>query len=120
MTDGSPASLEEAISEAAARLAGPVHDRFQAGLPAGDSLYVKVPFKTDSGAIEYLWVAVTSWQGQVLKGVVRSRPTWVTQVKAGDPVDVQLASVYDYLLRHADGTSEGNGTERFLGQAPSR
>ena len=109
-----PTSLEEALALSAKALTGPVRDQFNAGLPSGDILYVKAPFHANDGSIEYLWIQVTTWQGDTLTGVLRSQPTWATGVTNGDEVSVAKQAIFDYLLRRADGSSEGNLTESFL------
>ncbi|MBN1336951.1 MAG: DUF2314 domain-containing protein [Deltaproteobacteria bacterium] len=113
-----PATLAEAKAEAARHLAGPVREAFAGGLPPGDTLYVKAPFEAGQGRIEYLWIAVTGWEGEVLEGTLRSEPAWAEGIAPGDRVEVPRIEVFDWLLRHADGTSEGNETERFLDTEP--
>jgi uncharacterized protein YegJ (DUF2314 family) len=110
----SPPSLLEIQASALSRLDGPVRASWDGGLPSGDRLYVKAPFQAEDGAVEYLWVQVVSWRAQSIDGVLRSDPQWVRGVTAGDVVSVEQARVFDYLWRHADGSSEGNETEAFL------
>jgi hypothetical protein len=113
-----PSTLEEARAEATLQLAGPVRAAFAAGLPPGDVLFVKAPFDADQGRVEYLWLTVQSWEGGSLEGTLRSQPTWIVDLAPGDPVRVLESAVYDFLLKHADGTSVGNGTEPFLSPGP--
>jgi len=75
---------------------------------------VKAPFDVGDGRTEYLWLAVGAWEGDRIDGVLRSRPSWITTLRQGDRVTVRQGAIFDYLLRRADGTSEGNETERFL------
>lgn len=107
-------TLEEALRLSAEALAGPVRERFEKGLAPGTVLFVKAPFETPEGALEYLWIEVKTWEGDQLGGVLRSQPTWRSDLAAGDSVTVSQPAVYDYLLRHPDGTTEGNRTQRFL------
>jgi uncharacterized protein YegJ (DUF2314 family) len=95
-----------------------VRAAFAAGLPPGDVLFVKAPFEADQGRVEYLWLTVQSWEGASLEGTLRSQPTWIVDLAPGDPVRVLESAVYDFLLKHADGTSVGNGTEPFLSPGP--
>jgi uncharacterized protein YegJ (DUF2314 family) len=109
-----PASLEEAQQQARAKLELTVRERWDAGLPSGDRLYLKVPFDGPEGRVEYLWVQLVSWRGGAMDGVLRSTPAWTDDLAEGDAVNFEQAEVFDYLLRHKDGTTEGNTTERFL------
>jgi len=112
--DARPASLEEALAQAAQQLAGPVKQAWSAGLPAGDVLYIKAPFPTPDGSLEYLWIEVDRWEGNTMGGQLRSEPGWVQGLSPGDEVSVRQEVVFDYLLRRADGSSEGNRSEPFL------
>lgn len=109
-----PPTLIEVQTRSLTRLDGAVRQAWDAGLPSGDRLYVKVPFAGDQGALEYLWVQVVSWRGAAIDGVLRSEPAWVPDLAAGDVVGVDQAVVFDYLWRHAEGGSEGNETEAYL------
>ena len=109
-----PPTLIETQTRSLARLDSEVRQAWDAGLPSGDRLYVKAPFDGDQGALEYLWVQVVSWSGGAIAGVLRSEPSWVPKLAVGDVVEVDQAVVFDYLWRHADGSSEGNLTEAFL------
>jgi uncharacterized protein YegJ (DUF2314 family) len=109
-----PATLIETQTRALARLDGAVRRAWDAGLPSGDRLYVKSPFTSTEGSVEYLWVQVVSWRGSSIDGVLRSEPSWVTGLASGDVVALDQAAVFDYLWRRADGSSEGNETEVFL------
>ncbi len=91
-----------------------VRSAYLAGLPAGDSLLVKAPWDTPSGGVEYMWVQVTSWSGDVLVGTLVNDPWEARGVRKGDRAEVPVRRVFDYLWRHADGTREGNGTAPFL------
>jgi len=96
-------------------LTGPVHDAWLQGLPAGDHLLVKAPFPTAEGRVEWLWVEVSDWGSpETLTGRLVSSPTLADGVARGDTVKVPVAVVYDYLWRHADGSSEGNETQAWL------
>jgi len=107
-------TLIEIQTRALVNLDGPVRQAWDAGLSSGDRLYVKAPFHGEDGALEYLWVQVVSWQSTAIDGVLRSEPAWVSGLAAGDVVVVDQGVVFDYLWRHADGSSEGNETEAFL------
>jgi uncharacterized protein YegJ (DUF2314 family) len=109
-----PATLIEVQTRALSRLDGEVRQSWEAGLPSGDRLYVKAPFTSARGDLEYLWVQVVSWRGRAIDGVLRSEPAWIEGMAEGDVVSVDQGGVFDYLWRRADGSSEGNETEAFL------
>jgi len=106
--------LEAAIRQAAERLDGPVREAWRAGLPEGDRLFVKAPFAAQDGSLEYLWLQVEVWEGDQVRGVLRSEPSWIDDMQPGDQVEVPREVIFDYLWRRADGTADGNGTEPFL------
>jgi hypothetical protein len=107
------ASLDEAMAHEREVFRGPVRAAFERGLPSGDILYVKLPFEKDE-ALEYLWVRVEAWRGGRIEGNLKSPPRWNTGLAPGSPVSADEGAVFDYLLRRADGSSEGNLTEPFL------
>jgi uncharacterized protein YegJ (DUF2314 family) len=109
-----PTTLIEVQTRALSRLDGEVRKAWEGGLPSGDRLYVKAPFTSDRGDLEYLWVQVVSWRERSIDGVLRSEPVWVEGLAAGDVVSVDQQGVFDYLWRRSDGSSEGNETEAFL------
>jgi uncharacterized protein YegJ (DUF2314 family) len=86
----------------------------QKGLPPGDALAVKAPFETDEGGIEWMWVHVTSWDGQAIHGEVGNEPDSIKRLSLGDKVEVQASDVADYIIRKADGTFEGGESAAIL------
>jgi uncharacterized protein YegJ (DUF2314 family) len=89
---------------------------FQNGIPDLEQLSVKAPFRTTAGDfdVEWMWVQVSSWQGNTLHGVLLNAPYGVMPVHAGDSVDVNVDDIFDYLWRRADGTEVGNETTGIL------
>ena len=111
-----PTSLEEAQRLALDRLAKVVLPAFQSGLPAGEKVAVKAPFRTRSGASEYMWVEIGSVSGDQLVGTLLNEPWEVDGLHKGATVTLQLADVFDYVWKRADGSREGNTTAAFLQQ----
>jgi hypothetical protein len=109
-----PVDLSEALVRDAMALSGPVHAAYDAGLQKGDSLFAKVPFDAGEGRREYLWFLVTGWKGSRMEGVLRSKPDWIQGLSEGDVRSFDQDEVFDWLLRHADGRTEGNLTQPFL------
>ncbi len=84
------------------------------GHDPGEHLMVKAPFRTPTGGNEWMWVEVTRWEGTRILGLLANDPFEVPGLRAGATVEVQEASVFDYLHRRSDGTVEGNTTAQFL------
>lgn len=91
--------------------------RFSTGAPQLEHLMVKAPFKTSSGGNEWMWVEVTKWVGSTIQGILENDPFDVPGLKAGARVEVEESSIFDYIYRRADGTTEGNETGPLLDQA---
>jgi uncharacterized protein YegJ (DUF2314 family) len=96
------------------KLLSEVKPRFVRGLEPGERLFVKAPFKTRSGDDEWMWVRVQRWDGPKLHGVLDSDPRDVPDIGAGSPVVVEESTLFDYLLVHPDGSSEGNETQEII------
>jgi uncharacterized protein YegJ (DUF2314 family) len=88
---------------------------FRKGLPVGDLLLVKAPFKTRDGGQEWMWVEVMRWDASgAIRGILQNQPAYVPTLKAGAEVTVSEKDLFDYIHRHADGTTEGNETGKIL------
>ena len=121
----SDAELNAARDRARQKLPGLQADVAR-GLPAGESVSVKAPFKAPDGGVEYMWVEVTRWDGAKITGVLQNDPDLVPGLKAGATVTADEGEVFDYLRRKSDGSTEGNETGRILqrraddGDSPTR
>jgi uncharacterized protein YegJ (DUF2314 family) len=82
--------------------------------PELEKLMVKGPFRTPSGGNEWMWVEVTSWEGTTIHGLLQNDPYEVEGLRAGSRVAVEESSIFDYILRKADGGIEGNETAKLL------
>ncbi len=87
---------------------------FNSGLEPGSVLMVKSPFKTSDGGNEWMWVEVTKWSGEDLKGILQNDPFHIPNLKAGAIVDVKQYEMFDYIYYRADGTTEGNKTTELI------
>ncbi len=112
--DAALTPLEQASADAREALGGEVRARWDAGLPAGSRLAVKGPFTTAAGGVEWMWVEVERWDGDRLTGALLNQPDDVPGLRKGARVAVSLGDVFDYLLRGADGRTEGGATEALL------
>lgn len=106
-----------AASAAAKAKLPALRKRFLEGLPPGAYLSLKAPFETDDGGREWMWVEVSEWKGDRIEGYLRNEPRFIKALKAGQKVQVSQADVFDYILHHKDGSSEGNETGRLIAQS---
>jgi len=87
---------------------------FNAGLRAGEFIRVEARFETPDGDSEWMWVEVTHWQGDKIKGRLESVPFSVPGLHPGQMVEVKEEDVYDYVRRYPDRHEEGNTTSAIL------
>jgi len=106
--------LEESRKERA-KLPGLQKD-FNAGLQPGEFIQVKAPFKTPDGGNEWMWVEVTSWKGNLIRGTLENQPFNVPNLHAGQVVEVWQGDVFDYLRQYPDKRREGNTTGEIIGK----
>lgn len=87
---------------------------FAAGLQPGEYIEVKAPFKIESEGEEWMWVEVTSWQGNRIGGVLNNDPERVSNLHSGQHVEVRQEDIFDYLHTFADKRTEGNTTGAII------
>lgn len=87
---------------------------FQDGLEPGEIIQVKVPFATPEGGNEWMWVEVTSWKGNKIKGLLKNEPFNIPDLHGGQEVEVSQEDVFDYIRRKPDGSHEGNETGKLI------
>lgn len=87
---------------------------FQAGLPPGEVLLVKAPFRMPDGGQEWMWVEVIEWKGKRIAGTLRNQPVHIAGLKEGQRVEVSEGDVFDYSRDFPDGSSEGDETAKLL------
>jgi len=105
--------LKAASQRARAKLPD-LRKAFTAGLRPGEYIQVKAPFKTKSGSNEWMWVEITEWKGNAIRGVLRNEPFDVPDLKAGQIVRVREEDVFDYIRRFPNGKQEGNETSAVI------
>lgn len=113
------AALRAASERARAQLPA-LQQAFQRGLAPGEQLQVKAPFTTRDGSREWMWIEVTEWKGDRIKGMLRNEPRNVPGMKAGQMVEARQSELFDYLRVFPDGHTEGNETSKILRQAGER
>jgi uncharacterized protein YegJ (DUF2314 family) len=108
-------AMEAAHQRAVAELPR-VKQRVAAGLPAGDTLYIKHGFPTHGGEPEweFMWIAVNTWNGDRIRGQLANDPQFRLDMRAGQTVELAEGEVYDWLIAHSDGSTEGGYTTEVL------
>ena len=107
------AELLEASRKATARLPE-LYQAFRAGLQPGEFIHLKAPFKTPDNGHEWMWVAVTSWEGSRIKGLLDNEPFDIPSLHAGQIVEIRQEDVFDYIRRYPDKHTEGNTTGAII------
>ncbi len=105
--------LLKASQAAKARLPA-LQAAFARGLPTGENIQLKAPFVTTEGNREWMWVEVSAWTGETIKGTLRNEPRSVPKLHAGQIVYIKQSEVFDYIHRLADGTEQGNTTGAII------
>ena len=105
--------LLEASRKAKAQLQG-LSSRFNAGLKPGEIIMVKAPFKTRTGGNEWMWVEISRWKNQSIRGILENDPELVPDLHAGEVVEIREEDVFDYIHKYADGREEGNTTGELI------
>lgn len=71
--------------------------RFAKGIAVGEALTVKAKFVGDDGAVEWMWVAVVSFRGNKVEGMLANTPQVIPTLQSGQKVRVELADIADYV-----------------------
>jgi uncharacterized protein YegJ (DUF2314 family) len=106
-------ALEAASAQAKQKLPA-LQKAFAAGFQPGEYLEVKAPFDTESGGTEWMWVEVTTWQGDRIGGLLDNEPEKVPNLHSGQHVEVRQQDVFDYIRTFPDKRTEGNTTGAII------
>src|SRR5260221_11494436 len=87
---------------------------FIAGLQPSEFIELKAPFHTPDGGTEWMWVEVTSWKGDKIKGLLDNDPSFISDLHAGQVVEIQQEDVFDYIRHYPDKRIEGNTTSDII------
>ena len=87
---------------------------FNAGLQPGELIEVKAPFKTPDGGNEWMWVEISSWKGNLIRGVLKNEPFNIPDLHSGQVVEIWQGDVFDYIREYPDKRREGNTTGDIL------
>ncbi len=105
--------LLAASRKAKARLPS-LYNAFTEGLQPGEFIQVKAPFAVPDGGSEWMWVEITAWKGDAIKGLLKNEPFNIPSLHAGQIVDVRQEDIFDYIRRYPDGEQEGNETGTII------
>jgi uncharacterized protein YegJ (DUF2314 family) len=97
-----------------------LREHFNKDMKPGEYIQVKVPFPVPGGGNEYMWVEVSSWNGDKINGLLRNEPMNIPKLHGGQMVQVSEAKVFDYIHSLPDGTQEGNQTGKIIQQQEER
>jgi uncharacterized protein YegJ (DUF2314 family) len=115
MARDNDAELNAARDRARAEIQSTKKPQFRRGLPGGEVLMVKAPFKTDDNSVEWMWVEVLTWDADgTIHGTLQNQPAKVAALHPGSEVTVLESDLFDYIHRKSDGTTEGNETGKIL------
>jgi uncharacterized protein YegJ (DUF2314 family) len=87
---------------------------FAAGLQPGEYIQVKAPFAVPAGGQEWMWVEITAWNGNDIKGLLKNEPFNIPSLHGGQIVEIRQQDVFDFIRRYADGREEGNETGAII------
>jgi uncharacterized protein YegJ (DUF2314 family) len=87
---------------------------FNAGLRPGEYIQLKAPFVIPDGGHEWMWVEVSSWKSDEIKGTLQNDPFKIPDLHAGQIVEVNEKVIFDYIRRYPDKHREGNTTGAIL------
>ena len=90
--------------------------KYNNGLEPGYSILLKAPFETDNGGNEWMWIEVSQWNDEEIRGILQNDPFEISDLKAGAIVSVMQKDIFDYILNKPDGSFEGNETGKLIGQ----
>ncbi|MBI2390183.1 MAG: DUF2314 domain-containing protein [Deltaproteobacteria bacterium] len=111
--DGSDGEIAAASARARAKLLT-LKPAWSNGPPGLDDLIVKAPFQTPDGRSEWMWVEVTGWSGTKIKGILQNDAYEIPGLVVGTHVEVEESSIFDYMLKHPDGSIEGGETNALI------
>ncbi len=109
------AEMNAARNRARSRL-DDVRARFRKGLGPSKRLLVKAPFAGpgEKSASEWMWVEVMAWNDEDIRGILVNQPYQIPGLMQGAEVRVSQKDLFDYTIKDADGTFEGNETSAII------
>jgi uncharacterized protein YegJ (DUF2314 family) len=81
-----------------------------------DSAYGYMVYKSfrQAGAVEYLWLWVSGYDGRDFTCILNSKPYFVDRLKQGDTLQVKREEVTDWTIYKHDSVIYGNFIDRHI------
>jgi uncharacterized protein YegJ (DUF2314 family) len=77
-------------------------------------LLVKSRFRTSDDGTEWMWVEVTEWKGDEMRGLLSNEPFKVPELHQGARVKVSAREIFDFRWHGVDGKELGGEAEDLL------
>ncbi|MFT4588684.1 MAG: hypothetical protein ACI9VS_003676 [Candidatus Binatia bacterium] len=106
-----------AASERAREQLPALRGAFNQGLEPGEFIQLKAPFATPDGGREFMWVEVSEWKNDAIKGLLKNQPRDIPDLQAGQVVKIDEAEVFDFLRQFPDDRREGNETGKIISES---
>jgi hypothetical protein len=87
--------------------------KFLQGLPKGEIFFVTTRVYGEPSSFEQVFVRVTSWKGQTIRGRLASETPYIHR-KVGETIICTENDVLDWTISKPDGSEEGNFVGKFL------
>ena len=87
--------------------------KYLKGLRKGETFFVTTRIR-ENGRYEQVFVRVTAWEGDTIRGLLASDVTIVPNHKRGETMACKESEVVDWTISKADGSEEGNFVGKFL------
>ena len=88
--------------------------RFLAGLPLGQIFFVTTRLHDNTGAVEQVFIQVSSIRDGQITGRIASQIRTVPGYETGGLYTFRESDLLDWLITHEDGSEEGNYVGKFL------
>jgi uncharacterized protein YegJ (DUF2314 family) len=89
-------------------------EKYLKGLPKGEHFSVTTKIHDADGKFEQVFVGVTSWEGETIKGLLISDLITLHDHKVGESITLKQSDVLDWTISKPDGSEEGNFVGKFL------
>jgi uncharacterized protein YegJ (DUF2314 family) len=116
-TDKQVKNFEEAIAPFLKKARETLPDakkRYLKGLPKGEHFFVTTRLYAPDGKFEQVFVKVTSWKKEEIKGLLASDVALIPNHRKGETITCREADILDWLILKPDGSEEGNVVGKFL------
>lgn len=91
-----------------------IKQRYLAGLPEGEELFLTIKLRDPDDAFEQAMVKIVDWKTDQVLGKLASPLFVVQSYHQGDLLNFKEDAIIDWMLRKPDGSREGDYVGRFL------